>query len=405
MHNDPKQSEAEASRNLRRMYLLALVVFISSLSHVIAGPVLPALSRELGATKAAMIFILASDVMTVVVLQFFMGLLADRLGRKRVMLAGIALGSLTSVGCALAAGWKTLLAFRIGGGIADCMAAMATFGMTAELSQGKTGTFFGILRASSGLSWLFGPMLGGWVSLVSFRAPFWTDAALSGIAVLLVATVVAEVASHPEDEAHSLSAFKHVGVVFSDRIVWMAALFGISEIFAYSILRASVPMKVDSLGATPWMLSFVLVGQGTAFSVTSFFCGRAADRIGKKPFFVVSELLLLTACLGLSFSGTVFGTGLWYFVFGLGAGTVYTLCFALATDRIGRHFLTTSLAAFDTVIDLSFLLGPPLAAATTKISGKMTATFWLALLPALISLPLALSMSQKASLPRSKRRA
>jgi|GEM_PF-557130 len=401
MRSDPRQSEA--SHNLRRMYLLALVVFISSLSHRIAGPVLPALSRELGATKAAMIFILASQVMTIVVLQFFMGLLADRLGRKRVMLAGITLGSLTSVGCALAAGWKTLLAFRIGGGIADCMAAMATFGMTAELSRGKTGTFFGILRASSGLSWLFGPILGGWVSLVSFRAPFWTDAALSGFAALLVATVVTEVEPSSEDEAHSLSVFKHLGVVFSDRVVWMAALFGISEIFAYSILSASVPMKVDDLGAPPWVLSFVLVGQGTAFSVTSFFCGRAADRVGKKPFFVVAELLLLAACLGLSFSGIVLGTGLWYFIFGLGAGTVYTLSFALATDRIGRRFLATSLAAFDTVIDLSFLVGPPLAAVAMKISGTMTVTFWLALLPALISLPLALSMSREASLPHSDR--
>jgi MFS family permease len=346
-----------------------------------------------------MVFILASQVMTIVVLQFFMGLLADRLGKKRMMLAGIALGSLTSVGCALAMSWKTLLTFRIAGGVADCMAAMASFGMTAELSQGKTGTFFGILRASSGLSWLFGPILGGWVSLVSFRAPFWADAALSGIAALLVATVVTEVTASPESEAHSLSMFKHLGVVFSDRIVWMAALFGISEIFAYSILSASVPIKVDELGAPPWMLSFVLVGQGTAFSVTSFLCGRAADRFGKKPFFIAAESLLLAACLGLSLSETVLGTGLWYFIFGLGAGTAYTLCFALATGRIGRRFLATSLAAFDTVIDLSFLFGPPLAAAAMKVSGTIGAMFWLALLPALISLPLALGMSHEVSLP------
>lgn len=399
MDGSTKQSESDASHNLRRMYLLALVVFISSLSHRIAGPVLPALSRELHATKAATTFILASQVMTIVVLQFFVGLLADRLGRKRVMLAGIALGSLTSVGCALAGGWKTLLVFRIGGGIADCMAAMATFAMTAELSQGKAGTFFGILRASSGLSWLLGPILGGWVSLVSFRAPFWTDAALSGFSVLLVAAVITEVASNSDEETHSLSVFKHMGMVFSDRVVWMAALFGISEVFAYSILSAFVPIKVDDLGAPPWVLSFVLVGQGTAFSVTSFFCGRAADRVGKKPFFVVAELLLLIACLGLSLSGTVLGMGLWYFTFGLGAGTAYTLCFALATERIGRRFLATSLAAFDTVIDLSFLIGPPLAVAAMKTSGTTAATFWLALSPALIGLPLALSMSQEISLP------
>jgi len=320
------------------------------------------------------------------------------------MLAGIALGSLTSVGCALATGWRTLLAFRIGGGIADCMAAMATFAMTAELSGGKTGTFFGILRASSGLSWLFGPILGGWVSLVSFRAPFLTDAALSGLAAILVAIVVVEVSSNSESETHSLSVFKHIGMVFSDRVVWMAALFGISEIFAYSILSAFVPIKVDGLGAPPWVLSFVLVGQGTAFSVTSFFCGRAADKVGKKLFFIAAELLLLVACLGLSFSGTVLVTGLWYFIFGLGAGTAYTLCFPLAAERIGCRFLATSLAAFDTVIDLSFLVGPPLAVAAMKISGTMAASFWLALLPALISLPLALGMSKEVSLPHPERK-
>ena len=159
---------------------------------------------------------------------------------------------------------------------------------------------------------------------------------------------------------------------------------------------------MDGLGAPPWVLSFVLVGQGTAFSVTSFFCGRAVDRVGKKPFFIAAELLLLIACLGLSFSDTVLGTGLWYFIFGFGAGTAYTLCFPLATERIGQRFLATSLAAFDTVIDLGFLVGPPLAVAAMKVSGTMAATFWLALLPALIGLPLALSMSREVSIPRSE---
>jgi DHA1 family bicyclomycin/chloramphenicol resistance-like MFS transporter len=95
------------------MQLLALVTFILFLSTQIAVPALPRLSAELGANPQEMAAVLSSALMTLVALQFFSGALADRYGRRAMLVVGAALRRLTSLLCAFAMHWEWLLALRV----------------------------------------------------------------------------------------------------------------------------------------------------------------------------------------------------------------------------------------------------------------------------------------------------
>ena len=81
------------------IHLLALVTFILFLSTQIGVPSLPRLSAEMGANPQEMAAVLSSALMTLVALQFFSGVLADRFGRRAVLVVGAALGGLTSLLC------------------------------------------------------------------------------------------------------------------------------------------------------------------------------------------------------------------------------------------------------------------------------------------------------------------
>ena len=144
--------------------LLALVTFILFLSTQIGVPSPPRLSAELGANPQEMAAILSSALMTLVALQSFSGVLADRYGRRAVLVVGAALGGLTSFLCAFVARWQWLLVLRVLGGAADAIAMPALLGLTAEISEGRQGTFFGALRSSQGLSLMIAPSIGGWLA-------------------------------------------------------------------------------------------------------------------------------------------------------------------------------------------------------------------------------------------------
>ena len=130
------------------MQLVALVTFILFLSTQIGVPSLLRFSAELSANLQEMAAILSSALMTLVALQFFSGALADRYGRRAVLIIAAALGGLTWLLCAFAAHWQRLLTLRVLGGAADAIAVPGLLGLTAEISEGRQGAFFGVLRSS-----------------------------------------------------------------------------------------------------------------------------------------------------------------------------------------------------------------------------------------------------------------
>jgi DHA1 family bicyclomycin/chloramphenicol resistance-like MFS transporter len=104
-----------------RLTLLALTTFVLFLSTLGGTPVIPDLAAELGADPGATAAILSSALMTVVLLQFFTGGLADRYDRRLILGSAALAGGLTSLGCALTSDWRWLLTMRILGGVADAI--------------------------------------------------------------------------------------------------------------------------------------------------------------------------------------------------------------------------------------------------------------------------------------------
>jgi MFS family permease len=307
------------------------------------------------------------------------------------LVAGAALGGLTSLLCAFATHWQWLLALRVLGGAADAIAMPALLGLTAEISEGRQGAFFGVLRSSQGLSFIIAPSIGGWLALYSLRAPFVVDGLFSFAACAAIFVSVRDRRGKvPSPHTGGETPLLQIARVFSQRRVWAFALFAAVNNFAFPILAAFLPIKAVSLGYIEWQIAAMLALEAVGFTVASFVVGRFSDRIGRRPFVIVAQPLIVIACVGLFFARDLPMLIAWYTLFGLASGTTFLLGLVMMADITPSERAATTLGIFDAVIDLVIFVAPLVAITASGVIG----TEWvlvLAGLPALAAFPIALA--------------
>jgi MFS family permease len=370
------------------IYLIALTSFVLVLSTQVGVPVLPALAVQLGADARGMAATLSAALMTLVLLQFFSGMLADRYGRRRVLVCGAFLGGMSSLLCAVVGRWQLLLLLRVLGGMADAIAMPALLGLTAEIAEGRHGAFFGILRSSQGLSFILAPTIGGWLSLWGLRTPFVADGLLSLLACTILALTVRD-RRHVSSIGHSVEQWRELKSLFLDRRVYAFVLFGAANNFAFPILASFVPTKGQLLGLAPWQISFLLASEATAYTISSYLVGQFSDRWGRRIFVILAQPMIILACFGLALSGNLLGLSAFYALFGLGSSMTFLMSSVMMADITPSGQCATVLGAFDAVIDLVLFVAPALALALYGTLGRIEPLLLLAGIPAWLALPVA----------------
>src|SRR3954451_15779164 len=171
---------------------MALTMFIATVDNTVMTVGLPSIQEELGASTAQLQWSLDAYTLMFASLLFTAGLLGDRFGRRRVLLAGLCLFLLASLAGAWSSSPGELIAWRavMGAGAAvipGCTMAVIFTVFGAE----ERGKAIGLWSASAGVGIALGPVLGGallsqfrWGSLLLINVPF------VAVAVAMIFTLV-----------------------------------------------------------------------------------------------------------------------------------------------------------------------------------------------------------------------
>ena len=147
------------------------VVFIDS---TVVNVALPAIKRDLGGGLVLQQWVVDAYLLTLGSLILVGGSLGDIFGGKRVFEIGVATFGVTSILCAVSLNGPELIVARGLQGITGALltpAALAT--ITANFSGEERGAAIGTWTAWTGISFLIGPLVGGWlVSVGSWRSIF-----------------------------------------------------------------------------------------------------------------------------------------------------------------------------------------------------------------------------------------
>jgi MFS family permease len=268
--------------------LVMLATFTDIVAYSVAVPVLPDLSRRLGASPTMIGLLFGSFGVTLLGVSMPMGAVSDRIGRKAPLVGGlIALAAATSL-FAFAQGLPGLFAARLVQGAADAVTWVVGFALIADLyGPAERGRVMGLVMSGTGVGFMLGPSLGGWLYEVGgIRLPFLTVGAM---ALLTAAAFIwIEVPKgHAVLNRVPMAAVMRIPAVAS----CFAAVVAVSATIC--MLEPVLPLFLSSrLGLGPARIGFVFGMSAVVSAVLHPFFGRLADRSGGRRLTIIGLVLI-----------------------------------------------------------------------------------------------------------------
>jgi EmrB/QacA subfamily drug resistance transporter len=226
-------------------------LLIVSLDVTALNVALPAMQRDLHASTSGLQWTIDAYTLVLASLLMLAGSTADRVGRKRVFMAGLVVFTLGSLLCSLAPNLDSLVAFRmvqaVGGSMLNPVAmSIITNTFTDPRERARA---IGVWGAVVGISMAAGPLVGGLlVESVGWRSIFWVNLPVGLTALLLTLRYV------PESRAPKARRPDPVGQLL------VIALFGS---LTYAIIEAPsagftavLPFAAIALGALIGLLRY-----------------------------------------------------------------------------------------------------------------------------------------------------
>jgi MFS family permease len=240
----------------------------------------------------------------------FGGALTDQIGRKKVIIIGLIVSALTSVGMGLVDKLELFYLMAVITGLFADMAGPARQAMITDLlPEEKRADGFGIMRVAMNLSVAIGPAIGGFLATTSYLLLFGADAVSSIITAIafyfLVAETLPKATSKEEKEAQPsfVDSFRGYATVLKDRafIIFMAISMIVTIV--YMQMYGAMPVFLRDVHGIPTSGFGMMMSLNAAMVVLFQFA--ITRKIGDKPPMLMMALGALIYAVGFSIYGFV----------------------------------------------------------------------------------------------------
>lgn len=246
-------------------------------------PAFGAIGRDYGANKVAVQQTISVYLIAYAATCLLHGPLSDAFGRRRVILAGVAVFLLASVGCALSTDLPMLLGFRALQGMSAGAGLVVGRAVIRDLYSGQDAQkLMSLVMLLFGVAPGIAPIVGGWIiAWTEWHAIFWFLALFAG--VLFVATGLGLPETHPPQARTPLRLgplLRNSAAMARDGVFMRLAMAGAFNFGALFLYIASAPEIVQRfLGLSEqqygWLFVPVILGMMTG----SFLAGRLSARV------------------------------------------------------------------------------------------------------------------------------
>lgn len=358
--------------------VLALLSMIGPFSVDTPFPAFSSMAREFDASTAQMQLVVTSYMGAFAVMSVFHGPLSDAVGRRPVLLGGLAVYVVASIGAAFSPDLTTLLVFRVLQGLSAGASTIVSrtvirdvfSGAQAQLLMSRVAMIFGLAPAIA-------PIVGGVVlQLGSWPWVFGFMAVLGLVLIACAALVLPE--THPPSRRTPLRPVEIVrglSMVFRipafHRVAWSGTLlFGAQFLY----IGGAAIFVGDLLGLGELDFWVLFVPMILAMMLGSWISGRAAGRItGRRLVSAGYTVALAGGAIGVALTATPWGDHAPWAVLGcafvaLGSAMAYPTLQLMALDLLPeRRGAVMSGATFVTLLfnaSVAILVTPLLVSST-----------------------------------------
>ncbi|GAA5160481.1 multidrug effflux MFS transporter [Ornithinimicrobium tianjinense] len=346
--------------------LLAGLAMIGPFTIDTLFPGFVSIGRDFGADAAALQQLTSVYLLSFALMSIFHGPLSDSLGRKPVMIGGLAGYTVASAVCALAPTFGVLLAGRVAQGLCAGAATIVSRAVIRDLYSGAQAQ-----RMMARVMMIFAvapavaPVIGGEIlRFAEWPAIFWFVAGYAVLTALLTLTVLPE--TLPRSRRHPLRPGAVVGGLWRVARSWpferlaLCTTFVFASYFLYVVAAPMVVVDLLGLGEQDFWTLFVPMIAGMALG--SWISTRVAERVAPERLVDGTLLWLLGAAvlnvllvvLWPTVPGAVAGPAL----LGVSIGIVFPVLQLAMLDLFPTHRgAAASMASFASLVFNALLAG------------------------------------------------
>lgn len=299
-------------KNRGAMLLLMLNIFLAFTGIGLVVPIMPTYMNELGIGGSVVGLLVAAFSLTQLLVSPFAGRLSDKMGRKKIIVGGLAVFAFSELLFGLADASWVLFVSRMLGGVGAAMIMPAVMAYVADTtSSEERAQGMGFINAAITTGFIIGPGIGGYLAELGIRVPFFAAAGAAAIVAVITLLVLPESRSAElREEARTMKGNNDSLIMQLMRSYREPYFFGLIIVFVLSFGLANYEtvfgLFVDhKFGFTPKDIAFVLTFgsiAGAVVQITAF--SWILNKFGESR--VISACLLIA---GLSILLTLFVHG------------------------------------------------------------------------------------------------
>jgi len=348
-----------------------LAIFSSTISK---SPVLPLFAAHLGAGPSGVGLVAAISAFAGVVFSVPAGILADRFGKKRLIVAASLIFASAPFGYLAVTNIWQLALVRFYHGFATAIFLPVAMALVSSLSSQERGEKLGWFSTSTLAGRFMAPVVGGGIlGFFSLSSAFGYQVVYAvcggaGLITLLLAIMLPvpeETTQAEQSWAETFRVFKSVAL---NRTILLTCFVEASILFAYGTFETFLPLYAVEHGLSAAQVGVFLSGQIIVLALTKPIMGKFSDTHGRRPQ-IVAGGLLGAACIGsFSLFSSFFPLLLLSITFGLCLSIVTSATSAFIADLSSQQARGSAMGLLGSIMDIGHTTGP-------LVSGVITSSF------------------------------
>ena len=344
----------------REVSILILASFFVAIGYGIVMPAIPVFAKTFGVTNAAIGLIVSAFAITRFTSGLVSGALTDRFGERKVFAAGVFMVAVFTLLAGLAQNYQQLLIFRAAGGLGSSMFSVAAGSVIMRsVDDQHRGQAQSVYQGAFLLGGIAGPAVGGLLSIISLRAPFFVYSIL-----LFVSGIVALAFLKSDSAVHHINKSKEnestsIAQAFRMKPYRIALILAFISTWVFFGLRSSIlPIFViEELDSTTAVVGYGLALSAVLQGVFLLRAGRFSDSKGRKAASIIGANAVMVGVLLLTFATNTWIYLLSMAVIGFGGAFLATVPASIVGDIIkGKGGKV--IAVFQMAGDAGMIVGP-----------------------------------------------
>ncbi|MFC7044219.1 MFS transporter [Halobacteriaceae archaeon GCM10025711] len=365
-------SSARVPWGSRTVQVVLASTVLAPLGVPLVAPALPVIRDTFGVTDARASLLVSAYFVVGVLLSPFIGIVVDRLGRKRVLVASLVAFALAGGAIAFAPTFDAVLVLRALQGTAAAGIFITTVTLIGDSFEGtQRNAVFGVNIAVLSVGAAVFPVVGGALVSVAWYVPF-----LLSFAALPVAAFALRYLAEPvvERDARSLAYLRGALDVVARRGV--VALYGVAFLTEFLLFGAAFTafpfLLTAEFALAPVVVGLVLLTAEGVSVVVAAKNGWFARRLSNRNLIAVGF-----ACYGVGLLVAWLATAPWLFgvaaiAFGAGVGLSMPAVDAAVSDRVAGTYRAGALSLRNSTTFLGRATGPIAFAGLAVTTGYPT---------------------------------